>query len=830
MNFQKDDFLKDLKNINSEKLITDNYLIKNTKKLDQSLLDTFRKYGLNKDFSLFAIGGYGREEIFPSSDVDISIIKNNKNPDYRSLEKFITELWDSGYKPGSSVRSLADVKNLCSKDAQEFTSYLTMRSIVSNKDIKRSLNTSLKNLWNKKKFFRAKDLELLNRLSKYNSTAFNLEPDLKESPGSMRDFQSALWILNYCFGFKSKKQIQKSTFFRDEFINANKSYDFIKSLRYATNLLTKKNRLIFDVQVELAKNIYPKTKNSKVAVEKMMQNYYQHANTLSNFNSIVHESFREKTFFSFKRTSGNFYFINNKIGIKKKDLKDNLSLIFDIFIETGKYKKYQSIDSSSWLLLKNSTYLIDKDFLKDKENAKKFIQILKSKYHLSTILKDMKNIGILQKYIPEFGEVFGQMQFDLFHVYTVDEHTLKVVRNMRQVAINDEDGFELEYELSKKLPKIELLYISGLFHDLGKGKGGNHSEIGAVQSYKFAKRLGLSNIDADLLSWLVLNHLTMSSVSQKKDIDDPRTISDFAKNIPSLLHLDYLYLLTINDVRATNPSVWNGWKHDLLKNLYLLTRSQMSKTEQVHSKETSLERKKKLLNLIQPEDKKFIQDFWSSFEDAYFNKFTSEKLLKHSEEIIRNKNKAFIINCEKKYGNFVEIFIKVDNADGLFLKLVKVISQSGLDVIDASIFTSIDNNLALNTFIAKYKSNDFEPNLADIKVLTQKLNNNFENYNPNKKTPLSKKPNKNFSVPVKISSTEDIDNKKNLITIETSDSPDLLVKIAEIFYKNGTSIYSARINTLGNKVEDTFEIEDMTLSTISAAKIKKITTAIEKII
>ena len=171
------------------------------------------------------------------------------------------------------------------------------------------------------------------------------------------------------------------------------------------------------------------------------------------------------------------------------------------------------------------------------------------------------------------------MQFDLFHVYTVDEHTLKVVRNMRQVAINDEDGFELEYELSKKLPKIELLYISGLFHDLGKGKGGNHSEIGAVQSYKFAKRLGLSNIDADLISWLVLNHLTMSSVSQKKDIDDPRTISDFAKNIPSLLHLDYLYLLTINDVRATNPSVWNGWKHDLLKNLYLLTRSQMSKTE-----------------------------------------------------------------------------------------------------------------------------------------------------------------------------------------------------------------------------------------------------------
>ena len=249
-------------------------------------------------------------------------------------------------------------------------------------------------------------------------------------------------------------------------------------------------------------------------------------------------------------------------------------------------------------------------------------------------------------------------------------------------------------------------------------------------------------------------------------------------------------------------------------NLYLLTRSQMSKTEQVHSKETSLERKKKLLNLIQPEDKKFIQDFWSSFEDAYFNKFTSEKLLKHSEEIIRNKNKAFIINCEKKYGSFVEIFIKVDNADGLFLKLVKVISQSGLDVIDASIFTSIDNNLALNTFIAKYKSNDFEPNLADIKVLTQKLNNNFDNYNPNKKTPLSKKLNKNFSVPVKISSTEDIDNKKNLITIETSDSPDLLVKIAEIFYKNGTSIYSARINTLGNKVADTFEIEDMTLSTI----------------
>ena len=246
-------------------------------------------------------------------------------------------------------------------------------------------------------------------------------------------------------------------------------------------------------------------------------------------------------------------------------------MIFEIFIEIGKSKIINSIDTETKSLIRKNISLIDKEFRRNEHYANQFLEILKSKYNLSSILRTMKSLGVLQKYIPEFDRVIGQMQFDLFHVYTVDEHTFKVVRNMRQMKLNKQPGFELEHELINKLPKIEILYIAGLFHDLGKGKGGNHSEIGAKSSFRFAKRLGMSNTAASLISWLVSKHLIMSSISQKKDIADPNTVSEFLAEVKQDEKLNYLYLLTINDIRATNPALWNGWKHQLLRDLYLLS-------------------------------------------------------------------------------------------------------------------------------------------------------------------------------------------------------------------------------------------------------------------
>ena len=283
----------------------------------------------------------------------------------------------------------------------------------------------------------------------------------------------------------------------------------------------------------------------------------------------------------------------------------------------------------------------------------------------------MKSLGIIQAYIKEFDEVVGQMQFDLFHVYTVDEHTFKVVRNMRQMQIEFHEDFKLEHELLKKIPKVEILYLAGLFHDLGKGKGGDHSEIGAKTSYKFAKKIGLSVADADLISWLVLNHLQMSSISQKKDISDPKTIESFADIVLNTERLDYLYLLTINDVKATNPSLWNGWKHGLLRDLFLLTRSKLNKEPIKTSKEISKDRQKNVLSTVENDLQKDLSRYFALFDDSYFNKNNSNKLTWQSQLILHSNNSGLVIGCRKCFGNLLEVFIKTENFDGLFLKLIK---------------------------------------------------------------------------------------------------------------------------------------------------------------
>jgi [protein-PII] uridylyltransferase len=441
----------------------------------------------------------------------------------------------------------------------------------------------------------------------------------------------------------------------------------------------------------------------------------------------------------------------------------------------------------------------------------------------------MKMTGILQKYIPEFEEVIGQMQFDLFHIYTVDEHTLKVVRNMRQMKIKKSDEFLLENELIKKLPKVELLYIAGLFHDLGKGKGGNHSEIGAKTSMDFANRLGLSVADSELISWLVLNHLKMSSISQRKDISDPKTINEFAEIVLNTERLDYLYLLTINDIRSTNPKLWNAWKHGLLRDLFLSTRSYLNKEPVKTSREISSDRKNSIYKLLEGNELTYLKSVWGNFDDSYFNKHLSDSLKWQSDLILSKPHDGIKVACRKCFDNLLEIFIKVDNSDGLFLKIVKILDSVGLEIVDASIYTSKDNLMAMNTFVTKFHSHDNPLLKSEIGDIKSKIINNFKKFTPSKRV-RKKLENKAFKNKVKISNIEDADNKKNHLTIEAFDSPGILIKIAEIFYKNNVSIQSARINTLGEKVEDTFEIKDITISSVSKKKIEKISNALEEMI
>ncbi len=776
------------------------FLRKYTNEVEKEIKNKFLKLKLDKNFVIYANGGFGRKEIFPISDIDISIVEKNKPKDFKNLEEFISFLWDQGYKVGHSVRTISDIKKISKSDLKEYTSYLTRRPIISTNEMDKKINYALSTLWTKNNFYNAKYVEQQQRHSEFFSTAYNLEPDLKESPGTLRDFQSALWILQHCFDLKSVNEISKSRIFNGELNNAIDAYNFIKSLRFATNISTNKNRLDFEAQVEISKKAKLGKRTTKKSVEMMMKKFYEMASSLSYFNEIVYEKYNEKyprkSFF--KKIEG-IHKYKNKIGIQNINLKNNKSLIFEIFIEIGKSKIINSIDTETKSLIRKNISLIDKEFRRNEHYANQFLEILKSKYNLSSILRTMKSLGVLQKYIPEFDSVIGQMQFDLFHVYTVDEHTFKVVRNMRQMKLNKQPGFELEHELINKLPKIEILYIAGLFHDLGKGKGGNHSEIGAKSSFRFAKRLGMSKTDASLISWLVKKHLIMSSISQKKDIADPNTVSEFLAEVKQDEKLNYLYQINKEPIKAS---------------------SQMS-----------LDRQKNVINNFKNNDQKLlIKKYFKNFEDSYFNKHSSKSLIWQSELIIKNKNNKLIVGCKRKFDDLIEIFIKVEDSPGLFYKSVKILEHSGLEIIDANIFSSENNKLAANTFITKYSRHDRTLNKSELTELCTKIEKNFNKEDGASKMQSLKKKNTRFEKNIKINESINFDKNRNLITIETVDSSGLLANIAKVFLENKVSIYSARINTLGERVEDTFEIENFNNKLVPSYKIKKIISELKKVV
>ena len=826
------DFYNNISDIYLEPTKINKYLRKHSNVIENSIKRKFKDLNLHENFVIYANGGFGRKEMFPTSDVDISIVEIKKNKNFDNLEKFISYLWDQGFKVGHSVRKVKDIKNISKSDIKEFTSYLTRRPIISNKDIDKEITMTLCKLWTKNNFYNEKYIEQQKRHNQFFSTAFNLEPDLKESPGTMRDFQTALWILQHCFGLDSQPAIKKSKLLDGQYKNTVIAYNFIKFLRFHANLLTDRNRLSFESQIEISKNINSiSEKDTKSTVEKMMRKYYEMAEYISYFNSTVFEKYNETYPKNLFKNANPIYKHKSKIGINENiDIKTNKNLIFELFIEIGKSKKINLIDTETKALLRNNLNLIDQEFRKDKYFAEQFLDILKSKHNLSSILKTMKSLGILQKYIPEFGEVVGQMQFDLFHVYTVDEHTLKVVRNMNQMKLYEQEGFLLEHELINKIPKIEILYIAGLFHDLGKGKGGDHSEIGAKTSFNFAKRLGMSSTDAKLISWLVKKHLIMSSISQKKDISDPLTINDFAKEVEQNEKLNYLYLLTVNDIRATNPALWNGWKHQLLRDLYTLTRSKINKNPIKASSDIALDRKNSVLSELNKDEKSFVKNYFSKFSDSYFNKNATESLKWQSQLIIQNKNCDLVIACKNKFDNLLEIFIKVDNSEGLFLKLTKTLEKSGLEIIDANIFTSTDDKLAANTFITKFSHHDRALNQSELKELSIRIIKNFNNYEDFSESIKNAKKKIKFQNKLNITNTHNTSKGRNLITIETSDRPGLLSDIARVFYDNNLSIFSARINTLGDKVEDTFELENFNKTLIPNKKMKEIIASLKKVV
>ena len=770
-----------------------------------------------KDFGIFSVGGYGRGELHPFSDIDLLLLSesNLSTDEQKKIEKFISLLWDLGLDIGHSVRTLEQAKKQARKDIFTMTNMLEFRKLTGSEDLHKMYLDIIdaKNLWRNKSFIQEKIKEQIERHETFNNTSYNLEPDIKSSPGGLRDIHTIDWLIKNSLRSVSEKEKLSGALTFEERKELNKAKYWLWVIRYLTHIEANReeDRLLFEHQIPVAMKLFPSSKTSNQAAEKLMHRYYRSSLSVSEINSTFMQNIKETydlTKFSRKKNlDSNFFIKNNLIHLYDMDgFKKNPSLLLELFIKLSENPTVKGIGSQTLRALKRDRDLIDSKFRSNKKNIRLFLKLLKSKRLLVTQLEKMKDLGILGRYLPEFGRITGQMQYDLFHIYTVDAHTLEVLRNMRWMSLGkSEERFPLASKLINKLPQLEILYISGLYHDIGKGRGKDHSNLGKSIVNSFCKRHLFPEEDTLLIEWLVENHLLMSVTSQKKDLSNNSVVKEFAEKVGNLETLDYLYCLTVADVSATNPSLWNSWNASLLRELYdktkLYFRDSVLLNESIH------EQKKKALKSLKKFKKSKVEDLWDRFYTDYFEGSDHLDLSQHAEIILSHENRTVVKIIEKEQESLSSIFIHTKDRANLFATIIGILDSENINFVDAKLYGMRDGFCTdLITISDKEEKVALESEKA--RTLIDKLNEALNQKLLKPKIVKRRSPRhlKHFQIPTEINFHHDMANRWTDLEISTADRPGLLASICQVFLKHGALIKKARIATYGEKAEDRFSI------------------------
>ena len=534
--------------------------------------------------ALVAVGGYGRGELHPYSDVDIMVLTDNELPDTAEAEMsaFVTALWDVGLEIGHSVRTVQQCGDQASEDITVATTLIEARLIVGPEPLYRRMQERIDadDIWPADKFFAAKIEEQKARHHRYDDTAYKLEPNVKGSPGGLRDIQMIGWVANRHFRVRTLDELVTHKFLspgQRRILHDGQA--FLWRVRFGLHILTgrREDRLLFDHQSRLATMLGYEDATYTLAVEQMMQRYYRTVMDLSRLNEMLLQLFEEAILMdpaaAAQPLNERFQVKNGYLQTTSDDVfSSEPSALLELFLLLQRQEGIRGVSAYTIGLIRRNLHLIDEQFRQDPRNHRLFLRILRAPAGVTHGLRRMNLYGVLGLYIPAFGRIVGRMQYDLFHAYTVDEHTLFVVSNLRRFALS---RFDHEYPhcspLMQSFEKPEIVYLAGLFHDIAKGRGGDHSELGAVDAEAFCLEHGLSQYDARTVAWLVRNHLVLSMTAQKKDLSEPDVINEFAALVRDKTHLEYLYVLTVADVRGTNPKLWNSWKATLFRDLYELT-------------------------------------------------------------------------------------------------------------------------------------------------------------------------------------------------------------------------------------------------------------------
>ncbi len=781
--------------------------------------------------SLVAVGGYGRGELHPKSDIDLLILLGENAEGCNALlEKFLTHLWDIGLNIGHSVRTVVECVENARGDITILTNLMEARVIRGPQALMDAVRsqTATDKMWPSPEFFRAKLEEQQARHSRFADTEYNLEPNVKSSPGGLRDLQTIGWIAERHFGVVSLEHLEKEEFLNQEESNIlARGQDFMWRVRYALHMITGRveDRLLFDHQRELAK-LWGFEDGDKLAVEQFMQVYYRWAGALGQLNDVLVQNFDQAILHANTKDkveviNQRFQICNGYIEARSDDLfRHAPSALLEVFLLCATIEHITAISAPTVRLIRDNRRLINDEFRADAGHKKIFMDILKAPYKLTRQLRSMTRYGVLGRYLPEFGKIVGQMQHDLFHTYTVDAHTLELIENIRRFQIPEfEDKFPVSSRVTKRLPKIELLYMAGLYHDIGKGRGGDHSELGAVDAKAFCLRHGLNSADTELVSWLVLNHLTMSAVSQKKDISDPEVIQNFAEHMGDQLHLDYLHSLTVADINATNPTLWNAWRASLLRQLYTETSRALRRGLENPVDKQILINKTRAAATEMLEYRGFtdveLNELWLERGEDYFLRERTEDIAWHTEAIAGHydRDQPLVVvrnSTDSSEANATQIFIHARSRAHLFSNICAEIEHLDLTVHDARIYNSNDG-MSLDTFFVLDSSGNFlAEDSARMKYITEYLTLALAGSTqapdiPQRRTPRQVK---SFSIPTVTKMTLDAVKNVSVLEVTTPDRPGLLARLAKIFVNHKVELQAAKIQTLGERVEDVFFLTD----------------------
>ena len=830
--------------------------------MDRLLIALFSWFELDKtDLALFATGGYGRGELSLYSDIDILLLYPDEmsTDTNQKIDRLVALLWDIGLEPALSVRNVSDALE-AALDHTIASAQLEARLLIGNEALQQTPIQIVNKQWSPRDFYDVKVAEARARYLQHNATEYNLEPNIKTAPGGLRDIHLVGWVTKRYFRVSKLYDLVQQNFLTEkEFDELNFAEGYLWQIRHYLHVLTgrNENKLLFDYQREIAQLMGYETQpddEPNAAVERFMRDYYRCAMKISTLSEMLTNHYYETIIESHlpdaerpKKHPINAHFnqIGDQIAMSHhRVFAQHPEAILEMFLLMGQHG-IKNVRTHTLRALKIAARGIDQVYRDNPVHQALFLANLKEQNYLFHRLRTMNRCGVLGSYIPAFAQVTGLMQYDLFHRYTVDAHTLFLIRILHRFTDpRFYEDFPLVSSIFQRIERKEILVLAAMFHDIAKGRGGNHSELGETESIEFCLAHGMSLADANLVGWLTRYHLLMSMTAQKKDISDPEVVTVFANLVGNVTHLNHLYVLTVADMNATNPQLWNSWRATLMKQLYSQTRRILRADIDAPTNRQdmiSATRKQTLEMLDNVKNQHMNRDevlrLWDDLGDEYFLREIAEDILWHTEAILNHPPIGLASNADspplvvlREHRELaldaVQVFVYTQDQMNLFAVTMAVFDQMNLDVLDARIITAT-RDFALDSYVLLDPSGTLLVDEDSQQELKQRLIDAFKDPTvlklTNKRMPRQLK---HFEVTTVINFEFNEASDQHIMSLETLDQPGLLARVGQVFLQQKIEVHAARITTLGERAEDMFYISDQNDEPLSTDRLDALKSAL----